>query len=481
MNPLLLKYIVEELRDGLVGGIVSKVYQPDERHVILRVFAKGRERTLLISIHPVLCRIHLTGLRFRNPSIPPRFCALLRSRIINAIVHRIEQVDDERIVRVYLRKKTDGGIKTFVFVVELTGKSANVILVDGEEKVIDALRYFPEEDSPRCVKPGVKLKPLPGCRPETRGDIPEKEEGVSWNECVDRYYTEKVEKESFEAKRRELLRRIRKIEKKVRRKLQNLLKDREDATTGTSAKRLAELLLANFPRIRKGMKEIEVEDYYTSPPERIRIPLDESLTPQENVDRLFKRARKAKVCLDMLNKRIPYVEQELEYIDNLLYELESATTHGDLDTIEDELILAGYIKRDGMGKDLLKREDKRAEPVRRFTTQQGLQVLCGRSAVGNDLLLRRYAGRNDLWFHAKGVPGSHVLLKTGGRRMEDILPSIEEASRIAAYYSRAREETKVEVMYTPVSNVKKPPGAKPGMVVVGEGYRTIIVRPRNDE
>ena len=119
---------------------------------------------------------------------------------------------------------------------------------------------------------------------------------------------------------------------------------------------------------------------------------------------------------------------------------------------------------------------EKAEPIRRFVSSEGFEILCGRSGLGNDQLISKYASGEDIWFHVKDSPGSHALIKVAGKKQALTVKTIEEAASIAAFYSKSKESGKAEVIYTEAKNVKKPKGAKPGMVTVKE-YKCVVVRP----
>ncbi|MBI5598312.1 MAG: NFACT family protein [Deltaproteobacteria bacterium] len=467
MDPGLLKSIVSELDSGLRAGIISRIHQPDERNVILRVFVRGREHSLLISTNPGLSRVHLTERRYPNPPRPPRFCAFLRSRIIGAKIEGMTQVQGERIVRIKLKKRAE----EYTLVAELTGKSSNVILLDKDGVILDSLRYFPDKESIRAVIPGIRLAPLP--RPEA---IKEKkqaikpEEGETWNRAVDRYYGALVDIEELGERKRFLLRVVKKALEKARRKLENLLGDREKAKADLNKSRTGELLLASFKRIKKGMTEVEVEDLFSQPPCVIKIPLDPAKTPQENVARYFKRAKKASTALSMLEDRLLGVEKEVEYLRVLMFECDEMECGEDAQGLSEELVELGYLKKDEAPLDDRKHGP---EPIRRFTSSAGFEILCGKSGKANDLLVREYAAPHDIWLHARDVAGAHVLLKGGGKTPDQ--DAIAEAASFAAYYSKARGSAKAEVVYAEAKDVKKPKGAKPGMVTVRE-YKTIMVK-----
>lgn len=477
MKPSVLANIVRELEDTLEGGVVSKVHQMDGRNIILKIFVRGREDRLLISAHPKFPRMHLTEAEFVNPPAPLRLCAFLRSRITNARIEDVEEVAGERIARIRLRKLLDGTYEDYTLVAELTGKSSNIILTDSDGVVLEALRHFDAKTSIRAVEPGVVLRdlPQPPTGMEEELDEIEKEPGMTWNRAADRHYSYILRQEAQELENNNLRRAMNDARKKVKRKIENLQGDLKKAHEEIDYYRLGDLLASNLNRLKRGMKEALVEDYSKVPAEKVSIRLDERLTPKENLEKYFKRAKKAKKAIELLKERIPETERELEYLDAMALTLEEAEKKEDLDLISAELIETGYMKEPPRVS-FIKEEVPKAEPVRRFKSSDGFDILCGKSGSGNDLIVRRYGKEGDIWLHASGVPGSHVLIKTAGRAAVLTEKTLEEAASLAAWHSKAKESSKAEVIYTDIKNVKKPKGAKPGMVTVKE-YRTILVKP----
>jgi len=472
MNPLLLKEVVSELDDELRGGVVSKVHQSDGRTLILRIFIRGRELRLLVSAHHGLPRIHLTERAYPNQPAPLRFCAFLRSRITNARIEGVEQIGLERIVSIALAKREGDNIEKTRLVCELTGKSGNIILVDGDGVVLDALRFFPP-DSLRPVQPGHVLAQLPPAQPAKKEGLIDRGEGESFNAAADRHYSALVEEGEFAQEKSALGKVIAESEKKLLRKLANLEGDRKKAEEGLGFYKTGELLTTVFHKMKKGMKEVEATDYSKDPPEPVIVPLDERLSPKENVERCFKRAKKSRTALALLSERVPKVTEELEYMASLKYELEAAGDKDSLSDIRDELASGGYIREE---RQRAAKPREKAEPVRRFTSSEGFEILCGRSGLGNDLIVSKYSSGEDIWFHVKDAPGSHALIKAAGKKQALTTKTIEEAASIAAFYSKSKESAKAEVIYTEAKNVKKPRGAKPGMVTVRE-FKSVLVRP----
>lgn len=478
MGPVLLGYITGELNESLSGGIISRVHQPDERDIVLRVFVRGHDEHLLISTHPAHPRMHVTEEGFTNPPAPKRFCAYLRSRITNAVIEGFYHKEGERIVRIALKKRTDGYEDAYTLVAELTGKSSNVILVDKDGMICDALRYFPPDASLRAVEPGLRLESLPPAKPAEKGDgiIPQKKDGMSWNKTADEFYSKAVGAEGFTLELNRLRRAVNEARKKAQRKLDNLLGDKTRATAELGYSKTGDLVIINMGRLKRGMKEFTADDYTEVPPKKVTVALDEKLSPHQNAEKYFKRSKKAKHALEMLASRIPAVEEEIEYLSTAAYELDGASVRDDLDEIEEELAQGGYIRKMPAQTSKQSEDASRTEPIRRFTSSEGFEILCGKSGTGNDLIVKKHARDEDVWFHAAKVPGSHVLIKVAGRGGELTKKTIEEAASLAAGYSKNQFALKAEVIYTEARNVKKPRGAKPGMVTVKE-YKSISVKP----
>lgn len=477
MGPNLLKKITDELNGTIRGGIISKVHQPTARLLILKIFIRGRDYSLLIGTDPLLSRMHLSKKKYPNPERPLRFCAYLRSHIRSALIEEVRALEGERIAEILLKKKNKSGeSETVTLVVELTGKSANIILIDSGRVVLDALKYFAPERSPRAVSPGLKLEPLTG-KSVAKEPLIEKDT-ESWNESAENFYNDRFEKEEIIKIENNLRRIVKKVEKRLNRKIKNLEADIKKAEINIKNSHSAELLLANFKELKRGMKEIEVEDYTTNPQVPKVIKLDTKLSPNENIDRLYKLAKKGKKTIKLTTGRLPKVKEELEYLQTLYFAVERAVNTGELRLVKDELIKAGYIKKEPERK-TQKKAAKKSEPIERIAQSGTVVILIGKNGIGNDLIVKRYAKAGDLWFHALNSPGAHVLLKPGkdGTHTDS---AITEAAGYAAAQSKISGSTKIEVIMAKAEEVKKPRGARPGMVRVAS-YKTLMVKPKRKE
>ncbi len=230
-----------------------------------------------------------------------------------------------------------------------------------------------------------------------------------------------------------------------------------------------ELILSNLYRLEKGATFYEVENYYDDC-KLIKIPCNPALSPTENQKKYYKDYRKAQTAEKMLEKLIEDGKNEIVYLESVLDELSRADTDSEISLIRQELAQGGYIKNTKV-----KRQKPPKElPPMEFRSSDGFRILVGRNNVQNEKLSLKTALKSDMWLHTQKIPGSHVIICGDGREISD--ESIEEAAVIAAYYSKAKDSSLVPVDYTRVKALKKPNGAKAGMVIYHE-YYTIIVNP----
>lgn len=232
-----------------------------------------------------------------------------------------------------------------------------------------------------------------------------------------------------------------------------------------------ELITANIHCIPKNSKKVSLLNYYSEDGEYVDIPLDENLLPQENAQRYYKKFAKAKSAFSFTSTQLEESFKEFQYIESVLQNLDCANTNQEIEEIRQELVKVGYMKESKKSK--YKKNIKSMEPYL-YKSSDGYDIFAGRNNVQNDILTLKTASSNDIWLHTKNIPGSHVIVK---KQMGDIPDStLVEAALIAAYHSKGIISSHVEVDYTQVKNVKKPNGAKPGMVIY-VNYKTIIVTP----
>ena len=236
-------------------------------------------------------------------------------------------------------------------------------------------------------------------------------------------------------------------------------------------KKQGELLQANLYKITPFSKEVTIEDYYNNCTP-LTIKLDSTLTASQNIQKIFKKYNKLKNTLFACNSQKEQLQNELKYLESLVFEIQFQTTLESLEEIEEELSQGGFIKIQKSKKTSIK------STYLQFN-YSGFTILVGKNNIQNDNLTFKVAHKSDIWFHVKNAPGSHTILKTNNEKQ---LSSnvLEFAASLAAFYSKLSSSSKVDIDYTEVRNVKKIPGAKPGMVIY-ENYKTIYIEPNDGQ
>ena len=571
LDAISLRAVVEELRPQLLNLRIDKVQQPARDQVILLL--RGNKR-LLLNAGANAPRLQLTELLRDNPAEPPMFCMLLRKHLVGARVAEITQPGLERLVRIELDVTDDFGQPGHrTLVLEAMGRRSNLILLDGENRVIDCMRRVDADMSAsRQVLPGLfyeqpastgrlpfleeteegLAEKLAQVNPEIQLDrflldayfgisplmarelsfracgetdgrlcnldeagrsrfqtaffafanyvkenrftpIVLKREGVpfefsalpvhqyglaaetetfeSFSTLLDSFYEAKERQERVRQRGADLIRTATTARDRVRRKLALQEKDYA-ATQERDALRLSgDLITANLYRMERGQSKLVCQNYYDENLAEVTIPLDPLLTPQQNAAKYYKRYTKAKTAEKYLREQMALARRDLAYLESVLQEIQQAETEQDFLDIRGEMSDAGFIRK--QGKKVLQRPSK----PREFKTSGGFRVLVGRNNRQNDKLTLKDADYRDLWFHVQKLHGSHVILCTNGGEPGD--QDVTEAASLAAYYSQAKDSANVPVDCTRVKYVKKPAGARPGMVIYTT-YRTVNVTPAEE-
>jgi len=231
------------------------------------------------------------------------------------------------------------------------------------------------------------------------------------------------------------------------------------------------LLMANLNSLKKGMSEIELVNIFSDAGEKIKIKLDPSLTPVENAEKYFEKAKKTRASLKIAQERLERLKMNKEKLEMLIEKIKMCERIDDLKKFKEQNL--EDLKIFGIVKDKI--SEKIGGKFRRFIVDGGFEVWVGKDSKSNDLLTLKYADKEDYWFHARGVSGAHVVLKCGKRQPSK--KAIEQAGRIAAYFSQARTSSLVPVVVTKRKYVRKPKGAPEGSVVV-EREEVIMVEPK---
>ena len=292
----------------------------------------------------------------------------------------------------------------------------------------------------------------------------------SFSHLLDDFYEKREQAERVKQKGRDLLKTATTARDRVRRKLAAQEKELAACQDRDHLRICGELITANLYRMERGQSRLTAQNYYDENCADMDIPLDVRLSPQENAARYFKQYAKAKTAEKYLTAQLQKGGEELQYLESVLQELAQAESEQDFNDIRTELTDGGYLR--GRGKK--QPGFQRASKPREFRSSAGLRILVGRNNRQNDRLTTKDADKRDIWLHTQKIHGSHVILCTGGTEPDE--QSLMEAASLAAYFSQAQSSTKVPVDYTPVKFVKKPAGAKPGMVVYAT-YQTMLADP----
>ena len=558
LDAIYLSALTAELKDKLVGGRIDKVQQPERDMLLLSLRAKGENLRLLLAAGTGNARVHLTESSFENPAEPPMFCMLLRKHLVGARITAIYQPDYERLLIIELEGHDEMGFASQKkLVAEMIGRSANVILVDGEGRIVDCMRRMDfGGDAQRRMLPGMiyrlppkqekpplletdsaqrktmiagsdrqqsldkwllssfaGLSPLV-CRelahrcggsydtlPELldafadsvqAGDLRPTilyEEGKprdfsfmpisqygpavscreeeSFSKLLDSFYSQRDRAEQQRRRSHQLFKTVRTIRDRIQRKLASQTEELRRTEDRDEVRKTAELVTANIYRIKKGDRTLECVDYYDPECPVIRIALDPLKTPQQNAAALFKEYNKLKAARAHLTGLIEEGERQLDYLNSVLELLSLSETEKDISDIRRELIATGYLRKQGGSK----ADRSKGQAPWRFVTDDGFEVLAGRSNVQNDELTTKTGRRTDYWFHTQHLHGSHVILRCNGLEPTEL--AVAQAAVIAAYYSQGREGGKVPVDFTMLRFVRKPSGALPGKVIYTD-YKTIM-------
>lgn len=296
----------------------------------------------------------------------------------------------------------------------------------------------------------------------------EKKYFESHSDALDNFYATKDKQDRLHSRGLDIQRLINTNIERCLKKIKVLEKTLKECETKEDYKIKGELLTSYIYGFKKGDKEVSVLNYYSENEEYMKISLDENKTPSENIQFYFKKYNKLKNAEEAALNQLSINEDELNYLNSVLTSLETADNYDDIEEIKKELIETGYVR---FRKEKGKSKGKTNKPLH-FISSDGIDIYVGKNNIQNDYLTLKFAEKTDTWLHTKVIPGSHVIIK--GKNIPE--STLLEAATLAAFYSKGKDSTKVPVDYTLVKNVKKPSGAKPGMVIYSTN-KTIYIDP----
>ncbi|HGD5566850.1 TPA: NFACT family protein [Streptococcus agalactiae] len=532
-----LHHLTNELQEQIEKGRIQKVNQPFDHELVLTIRNNRRNYKLLLSAHPVFGRIQTTEANFQNPQNPNTFTMIMRKYLQGAVIETIQQIENDRILEIIVSNKNEIGdhIKaTLVF--EIMGKHSNIILIDkNEHKIIESIKHVGfSQNSYRTILPGSTYIAPPKTKAINPFDISDQtlfellqtndlspknlqqlfqglgrdtalelshclkdnklndfrqffsreyypslteksfsavqfssshETFQSLGQLLDYYYQEKAEKDRIAQQASDLIHRV---QSELEKNIKKLAKQQDELLATENAEEFrqkGELLTTYLSMVPNNQDVVVLDNYYTN--QTIEISLDRALTPNQNAQRYFKKYQKLKEAVKHLKGIISDTENTITYLESVETSLNHASME-DINDIREELVETGFIKRRAHDK-----QHKRKKPEQYLASDGKTIIMVGRNNLQNDELTFKMARKGELWFHAKDIPGSHVLIR------DNLNPSDEvktDAAELAAYYSKARLSNLVQVDMIEAKKLNKPSGTKPGFVTY-TGQKTLRVTP----
>ncbi|MBQ4288394.1 MAG: NFACT family protein [Clostridia bacterium] len=348
--------------------------------------------------------------------------------------------------------------------------SQEILSEEQFEKTIEIIAELSEHPEPRVYSSSDGTPLAYSIMPLTGYGSSNETVFESVDRMLDHYFSEREKKRLFQQEAQRLKKIISKNLSHVQKKMKIHLEDLSNKDKIDRFLLYGELLSANIYLLKRGQKSAEVLNYYTG--ENIEIPMDQKLSPSSNVNSYFRRAQKLKTAASLSKEKYEQEKDEAGFLENLVYDIDASKTMEDLSDIRNILINYKYIDTDARTKKI-KQRDPLEDPIE-YTTTSGKKVLVGRNSRQNEVLTLRIADGDDMWFHVKDMPGSHVILFTGGK--EPTEQDIYECAIYASRHSRHNDLNKVSIDYTEARNVWKEKGSRLGMVLY-RNYRTIVVNP----
>ena len=471
-----IKKIVDELSSALVGRSAGKIFQLSPLSFAVD-FGPRESRFLFVAADPVLPRIYLISRRVRELEKESMqlsaFGQAMRATLARGRLVSVRKDESERVLRFEFSVPDETGtFRERVLIAQLTGRSANLLLLNDEGRVTHALRSLRGKG-----QLAGELYEAPPTRAETSGSEPPLEKGSfeSLSAAADDHYQRLEVSRAFDAQAGAARTRLRNEITRLRKLERHLRADLAGHGNAEQHKRIGDLLLANLANAERQENKVRIKDFYAEGAPVIEIEVDENSTLQAEAARYFSRYAKAKRATREITKRLSELEQELGGLESKHIDLERIIGARD----ENALAAFGDKSHDQKMSRVRARKEKRPEKIpgtRRYLSSDGYEILVGRAARDNDQLTFRVARPHDLWLHAGDYPGSHVIVRNSSRK-EIPHRTVIEAAQLAAKFSQANKDAKVVVHYTQRKFLSKPKGAAPGLVRMSS-FRTVTVEPK---
>ncbi len=540
LDGTFLHFLTIELNNELSNFKINKIYQPSFNEIIIQSRGKGIDgnnvsKNLYLSCNLDKPKIYVTNKKYTNPETPLNFTMLLRKYIDRGIIKAFKQRGNDRILEIVIEASNElGDSNEFILIFELMGRNSNIILVNENYQIIDAVRKFvPSDTNTRTIIPRAlyefpsntsSINPfeetnlenkdyhnLEGCAKILQNELKDKEITnikeylnkqivptlYKFETKVDFYFydldiiasntkeyfnslSELLENSSVTTdiitnyQVSNLVKHLRRILTNKKQKIGNLEQDLSDARENIKYNHLGILLQSNLYLVKHGMKEITVQDYLNDY-QNVTISLDPLLYPSDNLSKIFKKGKKAQTAITKVTEQLEITKDEIAYLEEIIEQLNYAN-NTDFEEIKNELIANGYVK-----KKVDKKKQKNKKIVLNKIVLPNSTILIGKNNIQNEYLIHKVAQKNDIWFHVKDAPGAHVVLVVPNND-DSYTPSEEEirlASNVCAYFSKYSKSSSVPVDYTKIKYLKKIPKHQ-GYNVTFTNNKTIYIDPDQD-
>lgn len=531
-DGILIHFLTSELSEKLVGGKINKIIEPNALDLCLQIRSKDqtdkqiKNYQLFISSSLDMPRIYLTTQKISSFESPKNFCMVLRKYLERGIITKIEQIDNDRIIVFHISSISELGDNiNYRLIVELMGRNSNIILINSQNIIIDAIRKLPpSEDSKRLILPkatysyppsNTTINPflidesnqydidmLQGVSKLAKDAIKNSHQSLknylqhplnyaiyqidkkydfyilplfnyqiikdgfdSINMMLDVYY--KDYRTIYNDKAKALKKIIKNKIIHLQNKIDHLQNDLEVANENLKYNEIGILLQANLYKVQKGMDKIIVDDFFHHQP--LEIQLDPMLDPSNNLKKLFAKSKKAKNALSMIDLQLKITSNEIKYLDEISNQIDFANNI-DLEEIKMELIKNKYLK----DKKESKPKNKKINITKYILNNN--EILVGKNNIQNEYITHKLAKSYDWWFHVKDAPGSHVIFKVPTPSYILTEQDIRFCANLAASFSKFSHSSSVPVDYVLVKYLKKIPGMK-GSNVTFNNNKTIYIDP----
>jgi predicted ribosome quality control (RQC) complex YloA/Tae2 family protein len=488
-----LERVADVLSESLVGGRIERWLEPSPGRITFSIYrradsrAEDEKRKCVIDIdaRPEVGHVALLGRMPKAPKQLPAFSAFLRAHLARARLESVSLRGNDRQLALHFEAREG----RFVLLLSLFGRRSNLYLLDAEGKLVLALR--PLSETRPELEPGAPYVDPSGDAPRSGQDRFAAASGLVLLEEIAAHYAAAIEEALAGSDRRRLVAALKKERKSASRRVERIEAELAEAEEANELQRNGELLKANLSRIVPGEASLVVSDFETGEP--VEIPIDPKLSAKKNLNATFKRYQKLLRRLTKAGGQIESARDTLETLEALEVEVREAESL-------DEILERDFVRRlmarqtahqsrqpgssssrvmSGAIKGTEAIPEKPSLPAvyrsmprklhpRRYRSEDGLEIWVGRSDEGNDFLTTRFARGKDLFFHLDGAPGSHVILRTEGRD-DPPSESVLDACELAVHFSKQKNAGRADVHVVPIKNVKKPRGAKPGLVYVTGG------------